>query len=55
MRGLQRGVLCGVLRAWRGGRGRRGGTVPVLVAASGLGHDADRVRQLAERIVGNPP
>jgi len=29
--------------------------VPVLAAASGLAHDAELVRRLAERIVGNPP
>ncbi len=44
-----------VLRTRWAGRGRRGGTLPVLVAAGGLTHDADRVRRLAERIVGNPP
>ena len=43
------------MRARRGTRGRRGATLPVLLAASGLGHDADRVRRVAERIVGNPP
>ncbi|MFO7960188.1 MAG: DUF4129 domain-containing protein [Nitriliruptoraceae bacterium] len=29
--------------------------MPLLVAAGGLAHDAQTVRRLAERIVGNPP
>jgi hypothetical protein len=43
------------MRARPGGWRRRGGTLPVVLAASSLAHDADLVRRTAERIVGNPP
>ena len=43
------------MRARSGRWGHRGGSLPVLALASGLGHDAQLVRRTAERIVGNPP